>query len=547
MKLLFCPLLLPILLLTTAASVVSGTSYDNENILLIENATGLLDFALSVNSNSSQYDKKTVYLTNDIDMAGVHLDPIGVFDSTSMFNGVFDGRGHVIRNLNMTSDERSVGLFGHSKQGVTIRNLVLDSSNSFTSNSTKGDWCYTSAFFGNCKANENPCIIENSVNMGTVSFTGKTNIQRIMGAFHGACDAEGNSCITRNVANYGEIVNQGAAEPYVRMGGISGLCHASGGSECRYTNCMNYGNLIHNSNVSTADVLIGGIIGLCWTSNTIENCFNAGNISYSDKGSNDIHAGGITGHLMDSKIAHCFWLNGTSNKGYGHKEGNSSIESSEQVSSLDSDLISKLNSYGGDATANSSMWLLNNNRRNVTFVVDGRTYMTFTSEIIVVPVIADANFSGWYLDEQMRDPLDSSFVIDRDVTFYSTLETHVSEESSSSSSSSSSFSSSSELRTEIVKIEISTKILDDSEIETIIKGMIDCDDCYERIEVYRTSEEVSVIIKFKDVSSASNFVETIKTTSNSNIQLEKFEYLDHIPLSFSVSTPLHSYIFLMLA
>ena len=50
-------------------------------------------------------------LTNDIDMTGVKWTPIGTKDSA--FKGEFDGRGHVITNLNVNDPSLEyAGLFG---------------------------------------------------------------------------------------------------------------------------------------------------------------------------------------------------------------------------------------------------------------------------------------------------------------------------------------------------------------------------------------------------------------------------------------------------
>jgi hypothetical protein len=85
-----------------------------------------------------------VYLVADIDLSGIEWTPIGTavnfadgisgaptksgtpagsFQST-YFNGTFDGQGHTVSNMNVTSDY-CAGLFGAVYDG-TIRNLVID-------------------------------------------------------------------------------------------------------------------------------------------------------------------------------------------------------------------------------------------------------------------------------------------------------------------------------------------------------------------------------------------------------------------------------------
>ena len=53
-------------------------------------------------------------------------------DSSNYFNGTFDGQGHVISDLKMTSSSQYVGVFGISR-GLTIKNVIIDSSCSITS------------------------------------------------------------------------------------------------------------------------------------------------------------------------------------------------------------------------------------------------------------------------------------------------------------------------------------------------------------------------------------------------------------------------------
>ena len=73
-------------------------------------------------------------LDSDIDFSGglsQKFEPIGK-DLTNHFTGTFDGQRHIIRNLTIVTSSNYAGLFGYS-EGVTIRNLVIDSSCSFTS------------------------------------------------------------------------------------------------------------------------------------------------------------------------------------------------------------------------------------------------------------------------------------------------------------------------------------------------------------------------------------------------------------------------------
>ena len=65
-------------------------------------------------------------LTADIDAAGQKFEPIG--DSVHIFHGIFDGKGHTIKNLVIDEPYRDfTGMFGYVESGV-IRNLTLENT-----------------------------------------------------------------------------------------------------------------------------------------------------------------------------------------------------------------------------------------------------------------------------------------------------------------------------------------------------------------------------------------------------------------------------------
>lgn len=137
----------------------------------LSNASDLLNFASEVNQGVLHIGA-TVVLDSDIDFSGElsqQFEPIGK-NLTNYFAGTFDGQGHVIRNLTATTSSKYAGLFGYSK-GVVIRNLVIDSSCSFTSTSNFTG-AYVGGVIGECYANDDNCTFENSVNMGAPPSAG---------------------------------------------------------------------------------------------------------------------------------------------------------------------------------------------------------------------------------------------------------------------------------------------------------------------------------------------------------------------------------------
>ena len=98
----------------------------------IETPEDFIDFSKIVNKGVDSFTGTTVFLDSDLSLAGKSFEPIGI-DTSKYFLGVFDGQGHVISNLKMNpSSSEYVGLFGYS-YGLTIKNVILDSSCSITS------------------------------------------------------------------------------------------------------------------------------------------------------------------------------------------------------------------------------------------------------------------------------------------------------------------------------------------------------------------------------------------------------------------------------
>ena len=90
----------------------------------IENAADLLHFAELV-SDGMTFKGQYVEQIADIDLDGKNMQPIGDVENEHCFYGVYNGAGHVIRNLNLKqSNSENVGLF--SCLGGQVYNLGLE-------------------------------------------------------------------------------------------------------------------------------------------------------------------------------------------------------------------------------------------------------------------------------------------------------------------------------------------------------------------------------------------------------------------------------------
>ncbi|MEG2184242.1 MAG: Synerg-CTERM sorting domain-containing protein [Cloacibacillus sp.] len=105
---------------------------DSQSVFTICSPAQLAGLAMLLDGNnalSADFSEKTIRLAADIDLAGKQWTPIGAWvDSkkTRPFRGIFDGQGHKITGLYVTSG-RCAGLFGYVRNGV-IKNLSVAGS-----------------------------------------------------------------------------------------------------------------------------------------------------------------------------------------------------------------------------------------------------------------------------------------------------------------------------------------------------------------------------------------------------------------------------------
>lgn len=386
------------------------------NEFIIHDVNEFENFMNNVNSGKRGYSSTTICLDSDIDFANKTFEPIG--NSTSnYFKGVFDGRGHTISSITFNSSSpQYVGLFGFSR-GHTIKNLVLDSSCSFVSHSCSDDEYGPSigSFIGRCFTESRALVVENCVNMAGVTFDGSVKYLYI-GGIAGRVLSKSQNVSLKNCANYGNVSNYGHVTEYVHMGGIVG--DFDEGTKV-VQNCFNFGDIVHNG-VADYKMWIGGIIGETDKGNvSIENCVNAGKIISNQTCSGTGNILGTTNDESNTTITHCFWTNNTNcNKSHSYDTSDAKVSCSSQVE-LGYESMNELNEYAANNTW--SKWFLNPNGATVTFNVNGKTYISLSTVLVLLPEIVDnganLSFSGWYADTYLTQKFNSS-IITEDKTLY---------------------------------------------------------------------------------------------------------------------------------
>ena len=227
----------------TIAGEIKGVE-TKEAITEIFTKEDMIEFRNTVNAGYN-YEGKTVYLMNDIDLQGNEENkwtPIGT--SSKYFSGVFDGKENTVNNLYINASSNCQGLFGVNYG--TIKNVIV-----------KGN-VFNTAFQTAGIVGKNFNLVDNCVNYVNVTNNSTTNNQ-----IGGICGTIANGTIT-NCTNYGKISSK-----YSHVGGICGYISKT---DFTITNCKNYGNI-------SGYFHVGGIIGATDKTGSVANCINDGNIT----------------------------------------------------------------------------------------------------------------------------------------------------------------------------------------------------------------------------------------------------------------------------
>jgi hypothetical protein len=245
-------------------------------------------------------------MTSDIDLKGITVTPIAPNTGTLIsfygmpytmpFCGVFDGRGHTIRNVVINLPwQKHVGLFGFIRNGY-VRNLRLEV------NITAYDYIgglagYTS---GGEIAN---CHVTGTVS-GRYNVTGE-NIGGLVGRngsdFVRDCSTAGNvnggmyvgGLIGNNWSNVSRCSSSCTVQGSNTVGGLLGKNENHWGGTV--TSCYATGSVSGYNRV-------GGLVGNCYSGN-VSGCYATGAIT-GDSSSNFI--GGFAGYIESGPIRSCY-------------------------------------------------------------------------------------------------------------------------------------------------------------------------------------------------------------------------------------------------
>jgi len=245
-------------------------------------------------------------LMNEINFGAATITPIGAYNASGAFKGIFDGDGKTLKNFNISSGD-SAGIFSFNKGIITKLKIKNASINVSTKNSgiiSGYNWgvSETKGLIGDCELD--------GVNI-SVDINGSDNCGAVAGRNYGGKII---NCIVSNVeidaAYSGGIVgvnNNWDGQTAEIAGCNVDNADIKGNIYCGGLAGTNLGDIkyspFNSGIVKTQNEYCGGIAGLM-TGGTIEGCSSAGTV----EGTN--YVGGIVGSVLitrngDHSIANC--------------------------------------------------------------------------------------------------------------------------------------------------------------------------------------------------------------------------------------------------
>ena len=266
-----------------AAAKDPGYTIEGNGSYTVYNADGLLNVAKLVNGGKTDIN---ITLDKNIDLTGKGWTPIGTsFDNS--YKGTFDGGGHTITGLTVTTNDQFVGLFGYLNRAGTVKNVVMEGIQ-ITSNHMFG--C-TGGVVGYSWGTIENCSVSGSVS-GTDCVGGVVGSQKA-GSIIGCCT----SATVKGTHYVGGV----AGEKW----GTMTACYATGNVTLEIASQKNlYG---------------GGVVGLNGGSRVLA-CYATGNVTSTGSSTGKVHIGGFLGNNYTTVTA-CYWKN-NHEQGIGYNKEN---------------------------------------------------------------------------------------------------------------------------------------------------------------------------------------------------------------------------------
>ena len=258
-----------------AAAKDPGYTIEGNGSYTVTSADGLINVAELVNGGKTDIN---ITLGKNIDLTGKGWTPIGT-NYEKRYKGTFDGRGHTIKGLTVTTNDQFVGLFGYLDKAGTVKNVVMEgiqitSNHVLMSGNTGGVVGYSWGTIENCS-------VSGSVS-GTVYVGGVVGVQ-IGGSITGCSSSA-------------------TVKGMVDVGGVAGQTNSS----ATLTACYATGNVIIEMDPKK-NIAGGSLVGMNAGSSLLA-CYATGNVTSTGSSTGYVHIGGFLGNNYTTVTA-CYWKN----------------------------------------------------------------------------------------------------------------------------------------------------------------------------------------------------------------------------------------------
>ena len=256
-----------------AAAKDLGYTIESNGSYTVTSADGLMNVAKLVNGGKTDIN---ITLDTDIDLTGKNWTPIGT-NYEKRYKGTFDGRGHTIKGLTVTTNDQFVGLFGYLDKAGTVKNVVMEgiqitSNHVLMSGNTGGVVGYSWGTIENCSVS------------GSVSGT------KCVGGVVGA----------QKAGSITGCSSSATVKGTVDVGGVAGEKWGS------MTACYATGNVTLEID-SPKDLSGGGLVGFNGGSGVLA-CYATGNVTSTGSSTGNVHIFGLLGDNYTTVTA-CYWKN----------------------------------------------------------------------------------------------------------------------------------------------------------------------------------------------------------------------------------------------
>ena len=269
---------------TVSLAAEKGYIIEDDGSYTVTSADGLMNIAKLVNGGKTDIN---ITLDTDIDLTGKDWTPIGT-DYDNSYKGTFDGGGHTITGLTVTTNDEGVGLFGWLNRAGSVKNVVMEGVQ-ITSNQIYGG--SIGGVVGSSYGTIENCSVSGSIS-GTVYVGGVVGVQ-IGGSITGCSSSA-------------------TVKGTVDVGGVTGQTNSS----ATLTACYATGNVIIEIH-PTNNISGGGLVGFNG-GNGVWACYATGNVTSTGSSTGKVHISGFLGDNYTTVTA-CYWKN-NHEQGIGYKK-----------------------------------------------------------------------------------------------------------------------------------------------------------------------------------------------------------------------------------